>query len=205
MKQDLPETQQELLKEFPNLELRDVTRIDILIKTKLKIYESCNMNSDISAAIQKEISKSCKYKNEKKIKKKCNKIAAQYIKNEKIWIVQENWYCILAYLITIVTMILRVIEVEQKVVDVISFAMYTVAMILWLVIVKSEKLMGASAHKFLIAFNNHAPSMIIVSSMVFYLCVCCTTCRWILIAVIVISVILCIDLTLLWYKREMKE
>ena len=127
-----------------------------------------------------------KNKNFKRIKKKCNKLASEYLENNRIWMLQENWYCLLAYFITIATMILRVKDVKtEKMNDLISLVMYLVALIL-------------------IAFNHHAPSMIVISSLLFYLVVCLCTNRCIWIGVIVLSFLVCIWLTCLWYKRENK-
>lgn len=118
---------------------------------------------------------------------------------------QENWYCLLAYFITIATMILRVKDVKtEKMNDLISLVMYLVALILWIIIVKTKKLMSLRVERFLIAFNHHAPSMIVISSLLFYLVVCLCTNRCIWIRVIVLSFLVCIWLTCLWYKRENK-
>jgi hypothetical protein len=118
---------------------------------------------------------------------------------------QENWYCLLAYFITIATMILRVKDVKtEKMNDLISLVMYLVALILWIIIVKTKKLMSLRVERFLIAFNHHAPSMIVISSLLFYLVVCLCTNRCIWIGVIVLSFLVCIWLTCLWYKRENK-
>lgn len=69
---------------------------------------------------------------------------------------QENWYCLLAYFITIATMILRVKDVKtEKMNDLISLVMYLVALILWIIIVKTKKLMSLRVERFLIAFNHH--------------------------------------------------
>jgi FlaA1/EpsC-like NDP-sugar epimerase len=118
---------------------------------------------------------------------------------------QENWYCLLVYFITIATMILRVKDVKtEKMNDLISLVMYLVALILWIIIVKTKKLMSLRVERFLIAFNHHAPSMIVISSLLFYLVVCLCTNRCIWIGVIVLSFLVCIWLTCLWYKRENK-
>ena len=160
------------------------------------------MNRDISEGIQKEIKKYTKTKNVKKVKNKCNKLASEYLENNRIWNLQENWYCLLAYFITIATMILRCIDVKTKTNDWISLAMYFAVSGLWIIIVKTKRFMGLKAESFLIAFNNNAPSLTIVSSLFFYTVVCTCTCRYIWIAVIVLTFFGCMSLTYLWYKRE---
>ena len=153
-------------------------------------------------SLGKEIKKYTKTKNVKKVKNKCNKLASEYLENNRIWNLQENWYCLLAYFITIATMILRCIDVKTKTNDWISLAMYFAVSGLWIIIVKTKRFMGLKAESFLIAFNNNAPSLTIVSSLFFYTVVCTCTCRYIWIAVIVLTFFGCMSLTYLWYKRE---
>lgn len=84
-------------------------------------------------------------------------------------------------------MILRCIDVKTKTNDWISLAMYFAVSGLWIIIVKTKRFMGLKAESFLIAFNNNAPSLTIVSSLFFYTVVCTCTCRYIWIAVIVLT------------------
>ena len=65
--------------------------------------------------------------------------------------------------------------------------MYFAVSGLWIIIVKTKRFMGLKAESFLIAFNNNAPSLTIVSSLFFYTVVCTCTCRYIWIAVIVLT------------------
>ena len=108
----------------------------------------------------------------------------------------------MAYFVSIATMILRVLEVKTKTNDCISFVLYFVALLLWILIVQIKRLMGLKADRFLVAFNHHAPSVIIVSSLLFYIVVCLCDYRSVWIAVIVLSFVACMWLTCLWYKRE---
>lgn len=84
-------------------------------------------------------------------------------------------------------MILRCIEMKTKTNDRISLIMYFVALILWIFIVNIKGFMSLKAERFFIAFNNQTPSMIIISSILFYLVVRVCTCRYVWVAVIVIS------------------
>lgn len=166
-------------------------------------YQPMQVNEDISKYIQTMAI--CGYvrgNNSDKIKKKSNKLAAYYLENNKLWILQENWYCLLAYIITIITMIGRVLEVETSLNDKVSCGMYFGALVVWLILVKSKRFMGEEAEKFLKAFNNHAPSMIIISSLLFYLIISICSLKVVWVAVIIISVITCIWITALWYKRQ---
>lgn len=197
-----PTTQKRLMHEFQQINADVAEEIDIKIKTKVLAYESSDFNRDISEEIQKEIKKHTKVKNLKLIKKKSNKLAKEYLENNRIWILQENWYCLLAYFITIATMILRCVEVETKMNDIISFGIYFITLILWTLIVKRKEFMSSKMERFFIAFNNQAPCIIVISSILFYLVVCVCTCRYIWVAVIVLSFLGCMLFTYLWYKRE---
>ena len=202
MQDKRPMTQRRLMEEFPEIKADVAENIDIKTKTKILIYQSDNVNRDVSIALQEEIKKCVKTKNFGKIRKKCNKLASEYLENNRVWILQENWYCLLAYFVSIATMILRVLEVKTKTNDWISFVMYFVALLLWIIIVQIKRLMGLKAYRFLVAFNHHAPSVIIVNSFLFYMAVCLCNYRSVWIAVIVLSFVVCMWLTCLWYKRE---
>lgn len=195
-------TQKRLMQEFQQINADVAEEIDIKIKTKVLAYESSDFNRDISEEIQKEIKKHAKVKNLKLIKKKSNKLAKEYLENNRIWILQENWYCLLAYFITIATMILRCVEVKTKMNDIIYFGIYFITLILWTLIVKRKEFMSSKMERFFIAFNNQASCIIVISSILFYLVVCVCTCRYIWVAVIVLSFLGCMLFTYLWYKRE---
>lgn len=92
-------------------------------------------------------------------------------------------------------MILWVIEVKTETNDIILFVMYLVATLLWLIIVQTKRLMGLKADRFLVAFNHHVPSVIIVSSLLFYMAVCLCAYKIVWIAVIVLSFAACMWLT----------
>ena len=85
-----PTTQKRLMQEFQQINADVAEEIDIKIKTKVLAYESSDFNRDISEEIQKEIKKHTKVKNLKLIKKKSNKLAKEYLENNRIWILQEN-------------------------------------------------------------------------------------------------------------------
>lgn len=123
MKDKRPKTQRRLMEEFPEINADVAENIDIKTKAKVLTYQSDNVNRDVSIVLQEEIKKYVKTKNFGKISKICNKLANEYLKNNRIWILQESWYCLLAYFVTIATMILRVLEVKTETNDLISFVM----------------------------------------------------------------------------------
>ena len=69
MQHKLPKTQKRLLKEFPQMDMEMVEDIDVKIKTKVLIYQSDNINKDVSTVLQEEIKKHIKVKNTDKLKK----------------------------------------------------------------------------------------------------------------------------------------
>lgn len=126
-------------------------------------------HTDFSKVVSEEITKYYKCSNADKFRKKCNRIAACYKANGRVWLLQENWFCLLAYLIMIATMICRVLELETRCNDITSFYIYIVAAVIWCCIVGREKLMDEKAEKFLDAFNHQAPSLVIIFSIIFYM------------------------------------
>lgn len=67
---------------------------------------------------------------------------------------------------------------------------------------KKKRIYEFKDGKVFIAFNNQAPCIIVISSILFYFVVCVCTCRYIWVAVIVLSFLGCMLFTYLWYKRE---
>lgn len=165
-------------------------------------YEAANINNDISNLIQLEIKKYVKSKNQRKINKKCNKLAALYLDNNRQWLLQENLFCLLAYFITIVTMICRVQEFDTTLNDGICFAIHFIVLGVWVSLVNCRKLMGKRMEKFLRAFDNQAPAITVFSSFIFYLMVCFWKVKSIWIVCIIVSVVACTGFTILWYKRQ---
>lgn len=200
MQDKRPKTQRRLMEEFPEINADVAENIDIKTKAKVLTYQLDNVNRDVSIVLQEEIKKCVKTKNFGKISKKCNKLANEYLENNRIWILQENWYCLLAYFVTIATMILRVFEVKTETNDLICYVFCHVTVMV--IIVQTKRLMGLKADRVLVAFNHHAPSVIIVSSLLFYMAVCLCDYRSVWIAVIVLSFVACMWPACLWYKRE---
>lgn len=201
MKDKLSSQAKELLKVFPEIPISMASELDIEIKKKIMAYQPKKINEDTSTYIRTKVIKEyVNSKNSGKIKKKCNKLASEYLENERQWILQENWFCILAYIITIVTMICRVLEINTFLNDIISFCMYFLGVVAWLGLVGSKRFMGKKAEIFLSAFNHHAPSLTMVSSLLFYLVL--LTKKEIAGAVVIgLSVAYCGWITILWYKR----
>ena len=99
------------------------------------------------------------------------------------------------------TMICRVLELETLVNDITLFCIYLITLFVWTRITNNKKLMGKEIEKYFIAFNNHAPSWTIVSSLVFYLAVISDVPKGVLIAIIIASVVLGGSLSWTWYQR----
>lgn len=194
----------ELIRFFPEIPIEKANKIDIEIKKRILVYQSSKINDDIAEFIREEAIKDYIYsKNKDKIKKKSNKLAAIYLENNRQWMMQENWFCILAYIITIVTMICRILEINTNINDNISIIMYFISLVIWIGIVKSKPLMGKKAELFLDVFNQNMPIMIIISSMAFYIAVCVCPCKIVWILIILLFVCLSMRNVIHWYKMEL--
>lgn len=193
-----------LLKEFPGIPLDKVGEADVEIKARILAYQNEKTNEDVATLIRSVVTDYIKCTNSKKLVKKSNKLAGFYLENNRIWNFQENWFCLLAYIISIITMICRVLELETLVNDITLFCIYLIALFVWIRITNNKKLMGKEIEKYFIAFNNHAPSWTIISSMVFYLAVISDVPKGVLIAIIIASVVLGGSLSWTWYQRLKK-
>lgn len=114
---------------------------------------------------------------------------------------QENWYCLLSYLITVATMVLRLFDITPQVNDWITFIGYFIVLFTWIVIVQTKELMGEKAENFLAAFNNHAPSITILSMIIFYLVVCTCSLKIVWFMAIILPFVACVWFTWYWYKN----
>lgn len=199
-------TQTEKLREcFPEISEEEAKEMDLKIKAKIHAYESSHINEEISEYIREQVIKDCiKTKNVRRVKRKCNKLASYYIQASKMWILQENWFCILTYLISIVLQICCVMEIDTALNDMVTFFANLLAIVIWLCLVKSKKFMNQSAELFLNAFNQAAPSIIIFCSLLFYIPIGITNITIYRISVIILSTLFCFCMTILWFKRMKK-
>lgn len=166
-------------------------------------YESGRISKDIADYIYNMLIKnyiSCK--NLKKIRKKCNRLSRVYLENDRLWGLQENWFCLLAYILAIVTMVCRILEMNTVMNDRASFLIYFGALVVWYIITNQKRFMGKNAEIILNAFNNQAPSLTIITSLLFYMVIVLELPKIIWIFVVVISVVGSIFLTWLWYRRQ---
>lgn len=191
----------QLTKEFPEIPEEKANEINIEIKKRIIAYQPTGINEDISRQIQLITKKYVISKNANRVKKKCNRLAAYYLKSDMRWNMQENWFCLLAYFIMIVTMVSRVLELETWTNDRLSLGMYFIALIVWRLIEKNHRLMGRKAEMLLNAFNKQAPSMIFISSLMFYYVIILSHNKVIWITEIGVSIIFTGWVTILWYQR----
>ena len=128
-------------------------------------------------------------------------------KNGREWLLQENWFCLLAYVIMIATMICRVLQLATKNNDIVTFIVYLAASVIWCCIVGCEKLMGKKSEIFLAAFNHQAPMLSIVMPMLFFFMIVKydSPVNLLLGSIIILaSIIYCVYGTLHWYYRSKK-
>lgn len=204
MSKKLSDQANEVKHEFPTMSDKELQNVDLLIKQKINDYNVTDAFGDISVYIEEQLSKRVESKNSKKIRKKSRKLTKVYLENERVFKLQEGWYCVLAYLLTIANMIQRVININTKMNDIISLGLYLGAMIIWSVIVGTKNLMGEAIEGVIDQFNSASAFMTIISLAIFYLTVILTTNTYIWIGVIVASVALIVYLTYAGRKRRKK-
>lgn len=204
-KDNRSKTQKKISKEFPDIGKENVAKIDCNIKSRITLQINELTNDDISKVVKEEIANYYTCKNLRKLTKKSRRIAGCYKDNGRVWLLQENWFCLLAYLIMVATMVCRVLELETRCNDITSFIIYMVAAVIWCCIVGCEKLMDEKAEKFLDAFNHQAPSLVIFVSIIFYMWMSFFPAKALGGSCIVVgSIILCLFFTLFWYYRSKK-
>ena len=190
-----------IMREFSKIPPNEIAKADLEIKTHFKKTGTID---ECARIIRDVVLKYASYSNEEKLKKKSKKLAASYMENEKICSYQENWFCILAYCLSVIFMIYRVLDLKKTVNDILSLCTYFFAVVVWLLITNNRKMMGESVENIFIAFNNHAPSWTIISALMFYCAVCIGACKGILLTVIIVSVVIEVWLALIWYGRLKK-
>ena len=204
-KDNRPKTQKIILKEFPIISITDVEKIDYNIKSRTSLETISLTHTDFSKVVSEEITKYYKCSNLDKLRKKCNKITECYKKNGREWLLQENWFCLLAYVIMIATMICRVLQLGTKDNDIVTFIVYLAATLIWYCIVKCKKLMGKKSEIFLAAFNHQAPMLSIVMPMFFFFVIVKYDSPINLLPgsiIILASIIYCAYRTFRWYNRS---
>lgn len=195
-----------LIKEFPEISKDKAAEIDSKLKDKISSQTNSNLLDKLAEELVQEIQPLIASRNRKKIKKKCKAVLEFYINNEHQYVLQENWFCLLAYLISLVVMIVRVINVSVECNDMLSWGMYFGALLIWLVLVKIKYAMSDNAKLLLDSFNRCAPSMTIIGSLLFYTAICLKTVpTWGLITIVLASLVITGCLTLHKYKSVKKN
>lgn len=177
------------------------------IKSRTSLETISLTNKDFSKVVREEVTKYYNCSNTDKLSKKCNRIIECYKKNGREWLLQENWFCLLAYVIMIATMICRVLQLANKNNDIVTFIVYLAASVIWCCIVKCKKLMGKKSEIFLAAFNHQAPMLSIVMPMLFFFMIVKydSPVNLLLGSIIILaSIIYCVYGTLHWYYRSKK-
>lgn len=206
-KDNRPKTQKKISKEFPDIGEKNVEKIDYNIKSRTSLETISLTNKDFSKVVREEVTKYYNCSNTDKLRKKCNRITECYKKNGREWLLQENWFCLLAYVIMIATMICRVLQLATKNNDIVTFIVYLAASVIWCCIVKCKKLMGKKSEIFLAAFNHQAPMLSIVMPMLFFFMIVKydSPVNLLLGSIIILaSIIYCVYGTLHWYYRSKK-
>lgn len=164
----LSKEEKQIKKSFPELETTKIREFHKVIKSDIVSYTNDNLIDMVTNRLVEKIMPCLNTSNHDKVKKKCKKLVATYWEYNKQDLLQENWFCLLAYCISIATMICRILEMNTKNNDLASFIFCFVALLIWIAIVNTKKMMNNKVSHFLECFNRCAPSMTIISNTIFY-------------------------------------
>lgn len=179
--------------------------IDKNIKTYIAHYESANINEDVSLFIKLQLKKEGIIADDsRRINKKCRKLASIYMDNDDLWMYGENWFCVLAYVVTIGCLAARILqEYAIKISnDVLMMGMSLAALIVW-IFINSNRSRKSRTKVMLNLFNRYSPSLIMVTNVIFYYMVLSKWSRVLLILMLAGSILAMI--VLLKYKYQMYE
>jgi hypothetical protein len=193
-----------LLRTLPRISEDEARNIDRWLKDKLSSQTNGNLLDELTEELIKKMVPYVKSKVSTKDKKRCKKVVAYYMNNEDQYTLQENWFCLLAYLISLCVMIFRILDVSTKCNDFLSLFTFMGALIIWLVLVKFKCSMSDKAKLWLNSFNRFAPSMTIVGSLLFYSFICYNFFKpaktWILVIIVLGSFVVTVCCTIRKYK-----
>lgn len=198
-------TREKLIKEFPKIDDKSAEEMDVNIKAKIITYQATDIMKYISNYIQGEVKKYAVGNNKREIRKKCEKLSQIYIEENSLWSIQENWFGILAYLLTYATMIARITELNTKCNDGLMIIIYFVALTIWSILVKIKRSMSENVQRFMCVFNSHTPSILFISTLLFYICVisCPYKAGWIITLVLTFG--FCVYVNIRWYIKSNKR
>lgn len=195
-------TVDKLRKEVPEIQKDELEVIDREIKRFVASVEEDFFAQSVEY-IYKKLLKYNRYGKDNFLKK-CKRLAKIYLKNENAWMTQENIFCLLALIYSCVSLILRIVQ------EVTGFSVYTSdllqVIILCIILIVFVKMCESGGiydnlffNSFLKQFNRIAPSMTIVASLLFYLCLIALPIEWgnikIVLLVVCVSILV---LPILW-------
>ena len=162
-------TKDKLEKEIPQIGKDEVEKLDAEIRQFTARIDGEKF-SQIKDFINEKIGK---YGAED-LDEKCKYLTNVYIKNDDIWMLQENIFCFMALIYSILSLSMRILqEITQKNVftsDKMQFALLLALLIAYVVICNKGKTdENSKFNTFLKELNRKAPSMTIIMSLAFYL------------------------------------
>jgi len=159
---------EQLKKEISNLSDAEAIEIDKVIKEYIIKDPDKNQIEDVSNKLVELISGKYPKRSKKELQKKCNKLAAVYTENNRTDILQESWFCVFGYFISIVSLVLRHLEIEQNYSDFVYFLLFSLLLVIWLIIVNRKNYMGEKAEYYLNRFNRVAPAVVMICGALYY-------------------------------------
>ena len=202
MKIKIEKRYEKLTKEFSYLSEMHAKELDEDIINYIHIYKNEQFKNDVSNFIKDEIENYTKRNITKKIKRKCNNFAGEYIDSEEKWSIQEAWFNVLACSVTILLMIIGIILGISFRDAVINFLLYFVSFYIWRVLNNPKREISEKTKHLLYIFTRDSASLLFICSLIFYLCIAKLGCKKIIIIIPLSTIGLMIYFTYYRYKKQ---
>ena len=122
-------------------------------------------------------------------------------KKDNKWLFQENVFCFLAFLLSALSMVLRMLDIKNECSDICLCIAYAFALGLWRLITNE---MREKMSIFFERFNECAPTITVVGSALFYLFLVmhCDKAPWFILVAMVVSTI---STTYYYFKKKRRS
>ncbi len=159
----------EILNRFPKLSEERAHTIDQEIKKKIAEDDSFQK---VTRYVQDELKgeKISKYS----FNHNCSKIAEVFLENNDRWMRQENFFCLLALIISVISMVFSYINLyanfESPFCDLFQVCLFVTALVVFLILNKTKWFFKNARFKlFIDILNRYSPGLILFGNTVFYI------------------------------------
>lgn len=186
---------------FSELTEDQVEKYDAFIKSRIISCSNAEIVKDITKDFVVMIEPNLLDTDHQIVENKCRRIVNSYMLDDRLFILQENWFCLLAFLIAIVSMICRIVEFSTEINDKTAYTSYFIALIIWFCFVTTKRFMNETTYLFLSCFNRCAPLITIIMGAVFYKCILCSFPEWVLWLIPSISLVMTFVFTIYRFQK----